>query len=88
MSVQKEYFFGGILSVKEIAQNAPGCIYRLVDGQQRLATFTLTIGQLKNAFEKLAKDAKKKGETVIEESANTIAEELELNHLTYMDTKN
>ncbi|PGQ49748.1 DUF262 domain-containing protein [Bacillus thuringiensis] len=88
LSVQKEYFFGGILSVKEIAQNAPGCIYRLVDGQQRLATFTLTIGQLKNAFEKLAKDAKKKGETVIEESANTIAEELERNHLTYKDTKN
>lgn len=88
LSVQKEYFFGGILSVKEIAQNAPGCIYRLVDGQQRLATFTLTVGQLKNAFVELAKSAQKNGETIIEDSAKTIAEELERNHLTYKDTKN
>lgn len=88
MSVEKEYFFGGILSVKEIAKNAPGCIYRLIDGQQRLATFTLTIGQLRNAFIKLASDAQNKGETIIEESAKTIAEELERNNLIYKDTKN
>ena len=48
--IKEEYFFGGIVSVFELYDNSPGRIYKVVDGQQRLATFTILLYVLKEAF--------------------------------------
>ncbi|USD14101.1 DUF262 domain-containing HNH endonuclease family protein [Priestia megaterium] len=86
LSINNEYFFGGIVSVKQNAHNGPGCIYRLVDGQQRLATFTLTIARLKLAFEAISEDARSQSNIAIADSSSTVADELYRNQLAYVDT--
>lgn len=85
--IDSEYFFGGIVSVHQLAPNGPGRTYRVVDGQQRLATFTLLIAQLRNAFIELAKTAHKLDEQTNEDTAKSLAEELNNTYLTYMDTR-
>lgn len=37
--ISKEYFFGGVVSVHQLVSNSQGRTYKVVDGQQRLATF-------------------------------------------------
>lgn len=54
LSKSDEYFFGGIVSVSQDT-NDRGHIYQVVDGQQRLTTFTLTIFVLRCAFDTLEK---------------------------------
>ncbi|MCP3738498.1 DUF262 domain-containing protein [Rossellomorea sp. BNER] len=57
-NISKEYFFGGVVSVHQLSENGPGRIYRIVDGQQRIATFTLLIAQLRNGFNRLSEKAR------------------------------
>lgn len=87
LEIDKEYFFGGIVSVHQHAPNGPGRTYRVVDGQQRLSTFTLLIAQLRNAFKIVALKANHSNEETIKETANSLAEELNNTYLTYIDTK-
>lgn len=58
------HFFGGILSVKH---SVPGTInqheYEIIDGQQRIATFTLLVTCLINFYQDLATEAQNSGNT-------------------------
>ncbi|WP_322907398.1 DUF262 domain-containing HNH endonuclease family protein [Paenibacillus campi] len=85
--VKEEYFFGGIVSVHEHASNTAGRIYRVVDGQQRLATFTILLSILKETFASLSEEAKKTGNKSIEDTAKILADDLYENYLTYRSTK-
>lgn len=85
--ISKEYFFGGVVSVHQLVSNSQGRTYKVVDGQQRLATFTLFIALLKNAFNEIALKAVKISDTTNEETAKSLAADLEDNYLTYKDTK-
>lgn len=85
IQIGQEYFFGGVVSVHELARNVQGRIFRVVDGQQRLATFTMLIAQLHNGFkiiEELATD-----NTTIRDTASSLASELFNVYLTFNDTK-
>ena len=73
-----EYFFGGIVSVSQDTSDR-GHIYQVVDGQQRLTTFTLTIYVLKNAFSTLENSTTN---PVIQECCKGVIPEL-LDLLTY-----
>ncbi|MBW4513471.1 MAG: DUF262 domain-containing protein [Scytonematopsis contorta HA4267-MV1] len=53
-----KHFFGGLVSVDLFAGNtAAGRIYEVVDGQQRLATFIITIALVVKSMDDLAKHA-------------------------------
>lgn len=82
--INREYFFGGVVSVYQHANNAPGRFYRVVDGQQRLATFTLLIALLRNAYEKVSQHAE---DDTIKATARSLYQELNNNYLTYTDTR-
>ncbi|TCI31535.1 DUF262 domain-containing protein [Exiguobacterium sp. SL-10] len=82
----EEYFFGGLVSVHEPADNAPGRIYRVVDGQQRLATFTMLIAQLRNGYIFLESQARQADDQTSEDTAKSLADDLNNTYLTYMDT--
>lgn len=86
-SISTEYFFGGIVCVQNIAQNGPGRTHRVVDGQQRLATFTLTLVRLKNAFDELSTLAIHPADNVVKLSAQAIRDELVDDYIKYRDTK-
>lgn len=85
--INREYFFGGIVSVHQHANNAPGRYYRVVDGQQRLATFTLLITLLRNAYQKISQEANDNEDYTIKETADSLYNELESGYLTYTDTR-
>lgn len=87
VDIENEYFFGGIVSVFQHAQNAPGRTYRVVDGQQRLATFTITIAALRNAFRSLSNVASNQNNTNGKVTAESLASDLENSYLTYTDTR-
>ncbi|WP_380145119.1 DUF262 domain-containing protein [Kroppenstedtia eburnea] len=82
--INGEYFFGGIVSVHQFANNGPGRIFRVVDGQQRLVTFTLLLTCLKEAFERVVELSKNPNN---KETAKTMAEQIGSNYLFYIDTK-
>lgn len=85
--IESEYFFGGIVSVYEHARNTPGRIYRVVDGQQRLATFTIFLSLLKEAFLIVASKAESINDDTNLITAESLAEDLYDNYLTYVDTR-
>jgi len=52
------HFFGGIVSVKKPVQGAVNQhSYELVDGQQRMATFTLLVGAMIKIYNELLRNA-------------------------------
>lgn len=61
------HFFGGILSVKH---SVPGTVnqhkYEIIDGQQRIATFTLLVSCLVNSYKELQADANTLGDAANE----------------------
>ena len=62
-STQIVHFFGGLVSVDQFApQTQTGHRYQIVDGQQRLATFMITIGHIISALESLATSAQDEGQ--------------------------
>ena len=85
--IQDEYFFGGIVSVHEHANNVAGRIFRVVDGQQRLVTFTILLILLKEAFDEISKLADSENDNTTSETAKFLAEELYSTYITYKNTK-
>lgn len=82
----RQHFFGGLVSIK---QNLPNSytrnIYGVVDGQQRLATFTLTIASLIRGFKLLAIEAEGKGDQDICQEASNHSEVTQENYLEYIE---
>lgn len=82
----RQHFFGGLVSIK---QNIPNSytrnIYGVVDGQQRLATFTLTIASLIRGFKLLAIEAEDKGDLDICQEASNHSEVTQENYLEYIE---
>lgn len=61
---RKPQFFGGIVTIFEFEPgSAIGQVYRVVDGQQRLTTFTLAIEAVLEAHERVATQAEGMGDT-------------------------
>lgn len=83
----EEYFFGGVVSVHQHATNGPGRIYRVVDGQQRLATFTMLIAQLRNGYKLIELQAIEVDDSTNEDTAKSLADDLYNIYLTYNDTR-
>jgi hypothetical protein len=53
------YFFGAVITLeRRIGKSSDDRVYEVVDGQQRLTTFYLTVSQLRLAAERLATAAK------------------------------
>jgi hypothetical protein len=80
------HFFGGILSVRQPApETRTGNVYELVDGQQRVTTFTLLVHSIINAFASIAAEAEAAGD----EQTRALAENLRTlrsgDFLTYQD---
>lgn len=87
ISDEEEYFFGGVVSVHQHATNGPGRIYRVVDGQQRLATFTMLISQLRNGYKIIEFQANEENDSTNKDTAKSLAEDLYNIYLTYNDTR-
>jgi len=72
------HFFGGLVSIDiQSGQVASGIKYEVVDGQQRLATFFLTVAATVRGLRRLADDAKNQGDNAIEAQAGGHAQTLE-----------
>lgn len=88
-SKPKKHFFGGLVSIKQHLPNSyTGNLYDLVDGQQRLATFTLTIAALIAAFESLAKEAEDEKDTETSQTAKSYASTTRTEYLEYKEVVN
>ncbi|WP_190567707.1 DUF262 domain-containing protein, partial [Nostoc parmelioides] len=85
----RKHFFGGLVSIKQHIPNSyTGNLYDLVDGQQRLATFTLTIASLVNAFESLANESEIEKNTEIAQAAKSYASTTKDEYLVYKEVIN
>jgi len=78
-----KHFFGGLVSVDKFATNATGRIYEVVDGQQRLATFLITISLMVRGLKELALQAKQEGDSASEQAAQAHVEQIRRNFLFY-----
>ncbi len=85
----KKHFFGGLVSIKQHIPNSyTGNLYDLVDGQQRLATFTLTIASLVKAFESLANEAEVEKDIETSQTAKSYASTTREEYLEYKEVVN
>jgi len=85
----RNHFFGGLVSIDRFAGNtATGRIYEVVDGQQRLATFMITIGLLVQALNDLATQAEDEGDLETAQSARAHAEHTRREYLKYSEVEN
>ncbi len=80
----KKHFFGGLVSVDRFAANsATGRVFEVVDGQQRLATFLITMSLMEKALNGIAVQAKQVNDVDTESSADAHATQTRKNFLTY-----
>lgn len=81
----KKHFFGGVVCLQYVAQNALGRKYEVIDGQQRLATFALLFARLRHWNLLLAGECRASGDTDNAELATARAERIRANLLEYSD---
>ena len=82
----RQHFFGGIVSIKQQVPNSYiRNVYGVVDGQQRLGTFTLTIASLIRGFKLLAIEANNQGNSDICQEATNHSEVTQENYLEYIE---
>lgn len=85
----RKHFFGGLVSIKQHIPNSyTGNLYDLVDGQQRLATFTLTIASLIKTFESLATEAEIEKDSDTSQTAKSYASTIKSEYLEYKEVIN
>lgn len=84
-----KHFFGGLFSVNVFAGNTTsGSIYEVVDGQQRLATFIITISLIVKGIEHIAIKAKQEGDLATEQEASAYKEQIKRTLLYYDEVEN
>jgi hypothetical protein len=81
----KKHFFGGVVCLQHVAQNALGRKYEVIDGQQRLATFGLFFARLQHWNNVLAGESRIAGESDNSNLAEARAERIRLNLLEFQD---
>ncbi|RIT29557.1 DUF262 domain-containing protein [Mycobacteroides abscessus] len=82
------HFYGGLVSVvKTGQQNARGHAYEVVDGQQRLATFMITLRLVVDELLELADRAVAKNDATLERQAKALAEEILKDYLQYSERR-
>lgn len=80
------HFFGGIVSVnRQVGGTTHGRIYDVVDGQQRLTTFMLTICAILDGLKSIANDAKTAGDDQISQAAQSYADTSKGDYLFYRE---
>lgn len=84
---QKGHFFGGIVTIEHMATGHSYSLkFEIVDGQQRLATFTLVMSMIALKLRELSILAQKQGDTRTEALLKLDAEEIQDNFLFYYET--
>ncbi len=81
----KKHFFGGVVCLQHVAQNALGRKYEIIDGQQRLATFGLCFARLRHWNEVLGAECQVAGESDNANLAKARAERIRTNLLEFQD---
>lgn len=81
----KKHFFGGLVCLQHVAQNALGRRYEVIDGQQRLATFGLLFARLRHWNNVLAAECRVAGEDDSADLATARAERIKTTLLEYAD---
>lgn len=82
----KTHFFGGLVLVeRDVSGTLSGKEREIVDGQQRLATFFITIVLIAEALDKLAKEAEKQDNKEIQEEAVNYADLTRSDFLYYQE---
>jgi uncharacterized protein with ParB-like and HNH nuclease domain len=83
------HFFGGIVSIEEpVSGSYTGRVFNVVDGQQRLATFMLTVALLIHALETLSVEAGALGDVSTEQAAKSHAKATREKYLEYDEVIN
>ncbi|MFE4650485.1 DUF262 domain-containing protein [Streptomyces sp. NPDC056707] len=76
-SSQRGHFFGGFVCIEHTdhSQSRPHT-YQIVDGQQRLTTFVLTLSEIAAAAEEVSEKARRAGDDRAANSANILSEDM------------
>ena len=83
---KKRHFFGGIVCIlKHVPNTATGRIYEVVDGQQRLATFFISISHIIRGLNQLSTVARESGENNIEIASSNHSEQIDEDFIHYRE---
>ncbi|MDO9325824.1 MAG: DUF262 domain-containing HNH endonuclease family protein [Methanoregula sp.] len=83
---RKRHFFGGIVSIeKQVPQTSTGRVFEVVDGQQRLATFTLSLSLVVNSLNGLSNAADQTGNKLIKKKAKIHADQTDTTLIHYLE---
>lgn len=83
----RNHFFGGIVTLKVDDNTVIGHHYKVIDGQQRLATFTILISLIERAYIELSEIVKAAGDENISATCQQRADTLRSDFLTYNGEK-
>ncbi|GEM_PF-3142710 len=81
----QQYFFGGIVTIQQTAGNLPGRKFIVIDGQQRLATFAITIAQIRNGYKAISAQAEAHSDVDAARAATDHCSLIEDEYLYYKD---
>ena len=83
---RKRHFFGGLVSIeKHISHTTTGRVFEIVDGQQRLATFMISISLVVKSLNTISKIADQKGNKSIKKRAKNNAEQTDETLIHYIE---
>lgn len=83
-SINKTHFLGGVVTIQQPAPGTKrGLKYEVVDGQQRLSTFVMTISLIVQALKQLEKDASKAGDDKVQKLVALDEKEIRTEFLYY-----
>lgn len=83
----RTHFFGGIVSIYEAMPNRQGRRYEVIDGQQRLATFTILFSLIAREYENISREARENEDENNSNIASTLAFNLRQELITYNDIR-
>ncbi len=83
---ETRHFFGGIVSVQRgVPDTASGRIFEIVDGQQRLATFMMTLCNISKGFKEIAKIAENICNDTLKENADSEWQKIDEDFIFYKE---
>jgi uncharacterized protein with ParB-like and HNH nuclease domain len=83
---RKRHFFGGIVSIeKQVPQTSTGRVFEVVDGQQRLATFIISLSLVVKSLNDLSNAADQTGNKLIKKKAKIHADQTDTTLINYLE---